>query len=208
MAERRRLRILLAIAVGGLVGLFAGAVTATIITGHALGEPPQPTEVCADVPGTGVPLPPTGVTAERWCGDVDHHLDIPIAGADGFEAAVAEPDPPSDPANPRPPYLRWDTNGCSAPVIGGGPFDFELACFRHDFGWRNLKELDRDGIEVWHMGNKDRVDAGFLYDMRVRCAGVSPVFRIGCEATARIYYSAVRLNPSGVDLIPKIFDDP
>jgi hypothetical protein len=50
--------------------------------------------------------------------------------------------------------------------------------------------------------NKDRVDAGFLYDMRTRCAAVPVIFRIGCDTTARIYYTAVRLNPSGVQGLP------
>lgn len=202
----RRTRIGLWIVTGALGGLFLGGLAVTAITGHTLGEPPRPADVCAGVTGELGAIPPAGVDAEAWCAEIDRHLDLPIAGADGFEAAVVQPDPPSDPSEPRPDFLRWDTDGCSAPVVGGGPFSFELACLRHDFGWRNLKELHRDGIQVWHVPNKDRVDAGFLYDMRVRCAGVTPVFRIGCETTARIYYSAVRLNPSGVDVIPAVME--
>ena len=204
MPSRFRARVAIAVLVGGFAGLVAGSITVTLITGWALGEPPEPAAVCTGIVDGEVVLPPAGVPAAEWCGEIDHHLNIPIAGPDGFEAAVAEPDPPSNPSEPRPRYLRWDTNGCSAPGIGGGPFTFDLACFRHDFAWRNLKQLDREGVEVWHVPNKDRVDAGFLYDMRVRCVGVSPVFRVGCEATARIYYSAVRLNPSGVDIIPEV----
>jgi hypothetical protein len=204
MPSRRRIRIAIGVLLGGLAGLVAGSFAVTLMTGWSLGAPPEPAAVCARIVEGEMVVPPAGVAADEWCGEIDFHLDIPIAGPDGFEAAVAQPDPPSDPTDPRPDFLRWDTNGCSAPGIGGGPFTFDLACYRHDFGWRNLKQLDREGVEVWHVPNKDRVDAGFLYDMRVRCASVSPVFRIGCEATARIYYSAVRLNPSGVDIIPEV----
>jgi hypothetical protein len=113
------------------------------------------------------------------------------------------PRPPGDPATARPAYLVWDTDGCSAPVLGAGPFDFTLACTRHDFGWRNLKAYDEPGaVPIWHVGNKDRVDAGFLYDMRVRCAALPRLEQIGCDLTARVYYTAVRLNPSGVAGLP------
>ena len=87
-------------------------------------------------------------------------------------------------------------------MIGAGPFNFTLACSRHDFGWRNLKAVHSDDSPIWHVGNKDRVDAGFLYDMRLQCQGMSPVWRIGCDTTARLYYTAIRLNPSGVQGLP------
>ena len=87
-------------------------------------------------------------------------------------------------------------------MLGRGPFDFSIACGRHDFGWRNLKEYHDDQAPMWHVANKDRVDAGFLYDMRSRCSAMSALNRIACDTTARIYYTAVRLNPSGVSGLP------
>ena len=75
----------------------------------------------------------------------------------------------------------------NAPVLGAGPFDFTLACTRHDFGWRNLKQYHEDDAPVWHVGNKDRVDAGFFYDMRLRCSALPTIQQIACDTTARVY---------------------
>jgi hypothetical protein len=171
------------------------------VTG-SIGAAPSAADVCADVsrPVLGEPL--SGVTLATICVSIDTHLDEPISGTDGFEGDFKYDGPPSDPAKPRPTYLVWESDGCSAPVLGRGPFDFTLACNRHDFGWRNLKNIDAEQVPTWIVENKDRVDAGFLHDMRVRCAAVPAVVRIGCDTTARVYYTAVRLNKSGVKGIP------
>jgi hypothetical protein len=167
-----------------------------------VGPYPSAADVCAAVPGPSLLRPIGVVTVDTVCTDIDQRLDEPISGTDGFEGDFRFAGPPSDPTQPRPDYLVWDSDGCSAPVLGRGPFDFTLACNRHDFGWRNLKNLDSDDVPTWQIDNKDRVDAGFLHDMRVRCAAVPAIVRIGCDTTARVYYTAVRLNPSGVDGIP------
>ena len=208
MAERkrRRRRRTRAILAGLGTGIVAAFVYSYIATGGVLGDPPPPAAVCADVSQPGLELPPEAIPAGRWCGAIDRHLNVPLVGPLGFEAAFKSPQPPSDPLVPRPEYLIWTSDGCTAPVLGSGPFDFTLACNRHDFAWRNLKGLDGKGVLVWHIGNKDRADAGFLFDMRLKCAGLNPVFRFGCEATARIYYQAVHLNTSGVSGIDDAFD--
>ena len=196
-------RILGAIATGLLTGIAALAVLVFLVTG-GLGPVPEAADVCAEVdrPELAGPAAP-GIPLSAVCGDIDTNLDLPLGGADGFEAVAMAPDPPGDPSTSHPDYLVWDTDGCSAPVLGAGPFDFSLACTRHDFGWRNLKAYDQPGIvPIWHVGNKDRVDAGFLFDMRVRCAALPRLEQIGCDLTARVYYTAVRLNPSGVAGIP------
>jgi hypothetical protein len=196
-------RILGAIATGLLTGLAALAAVVLVVTA-GVGPVPEAADVCAEVtpPALARPAAP-GVVLSTVCGEIDTDLDLPLGGADGFEAVVMAPDPPGDPAASRPGYLVWETDGCSAPVIGSGPFDFTLACTRHDFGWRNLKEYDAPAaVPIWHVGNKDRVDAGFLYDMRVRCAALPRLEQIGCDLTARVYYTAVRLNPSGVAGLP------
>ncbi|MBN2114398.1 MAG: hypothetical protein JW785_09755 [Acidimicrobiia bacterium] len=170
----------------------------------SVGPNPPAADVCRRVPEPILGELVEGVALETVCVDIDTRLDEPISGTDGFEGDFRYDGPPSDPAKPRPEYLVWESDGCSAPVLGRGPFDFTLACNRHDFGWRNLKDIDAPDVPTWHVDNKDRVDAGFLYDMRVRCAAVPAIFRIGCDTTARVYYTAVRLNPSGVKGIPGV----
>ncbi|MEX1206978.1 MAG: phospholipase A2 [Acidimicrobiia bacterium] len=191
-------RVWRAIGLGLLTGLIALIALAYWVS-SAVGPPPTAADVCREVPAPILESPVGLVLLAEVCTNIDVRLDIALGGVDGFEGEFRKPEPPSDPATPRPDYLVWDSDGCSAPVLGSGPFDFTLACNRHDFGWRNLKEYDTEASPVWMVDNKDRVDAGFLYDMRIRCAVVSGIFRIGCDTTARIYYTAVRLNPSGVD---------
>jgi len=188
-----------------LLGIVSGLVLvlalAYVVSG-SVGPNPPAADVCAEVAGPLLDEPLAGVTLNTVCTDIDTRLDGPISGTDGFEGDFRYDGPPSDPAKPRPGYLLWESDGCSAPVLGRGPFDFTLACNRHDFGWRNLKNIDAPQVPTWQVENKDRVDAGFLYDMRVRCAAVPAIVRIGCDTTARVYYTAVRLNPSGVKGIP------
>ena len=190
-----------AIGLGTLTGIAAVIVLAYWVSG-SVGPAPAAADVCKEVPGPVLEEPIGLVKLREVCTGIDFRLDIALGGVDGFEGEFRKPEPPSDPATPRPDYLVWESDGCSAPVLGRGPFDFALACNRHDFGWRNLKEYDDDDAPVWQVDNKDRVDAGFLHDMRTRCAAVPVIFRIGCDTTARIYYTAVRLNPSGVQGLP------
>jgi hypothetical protein len=195
-------RILRAVFLGVLTGL-AGAIALAYAMTGSVGPPPKAADVCREVPPPELDTPVVGsVKLNVVCEEIDATLELPLSGVDGFEGVFSKPDPPSDPAVPRPEYLVWESDGCSAPVLGSGPFDFSIACGRHDFGWRNLKAIDDDDIPVWHVENKDRVDAGFLYDMRARCASVPTLLRIGCDTTARVYYTAVRLNPSGVSGLP------
>ena len=194
-------RVLRAVLLGLLTGL--GAATAVVFwVSGSVGPAPSRAEVCREVPPPALATTRLGVALAVVCENIDGYLGLPLGGTDGFEGAFVAPLPPSDPSHPRPQYLVWDSDGCSAPVLGSGPFDFSLACNRHDFGWRNLKNAHDADAPVWHVGNKDRVDAGFLYDMRVRCAAVPVFWRIGCDTTARVYYTAVRLNPSGVEALP------
>jgi hypothetical protein len=194
-------KVIRAVGLGTLSGL-AVAFSVVFWVSSNVGPAPARANVCREVPVPVLGEQRLGVELRTVCTDIDVHLSLPLGGTDGFEGAFQKPMPPSDPAEPRPEYLVWDSDGCSAPVLGAGPFDFTLACSRHDFGWRNLKAVHDPASPVWHVGNKDRVDAGFLYDMRVRCSAVSAVWRIGCDTTARVYYTAVRLNPSGVEGLP------
>jgi hypothetical protein len=186
----------------GLATGLAAAFAVVFWVSSNVGPAPTRADVCREVQPPALADTRLGVALEVVCTGIDTHLDLPLGGTDGFEGVFVKPLPPSDPATPRPDYLLWDSDGCSAPVLGSGPFDFSLACNRHDFGWRNLKNAHDTDSPTWHVDNKDRVDAGFLYDMRVRCAAVATFWRIGCDPTARVYYTAVRLNPSGVEGLP------
>ena len=96
------------------------------------------------------------------------------------------------------PGLDTSTDLCSAPLVGstGRSFDFRDACRRHDFGYRNLKLLDRRSGRpgsVWHWLNRLRVDAQFLTDMRSHCWSRRTWDRPTCLAWASVYHRAVRI---------------
>ena len=115
----------------------------------------------------------------------------------------------------RPAHLDWSADGCSTPLpVGmgdtGRSFNFRAACNHHDFGYRNLKLLDRRyhcphrrldrycPSESWRVGrywnaaNRRQVDDRFLADMRADC-GRRPISeRLTCRAWAWAYYQAVR----------------
>ena len=92
--------------------------------------------------------------------------------------------------------LNSTNDGCSAPVVGstGLSFDFTEACMRHDFGYRNYKEL---GLfdEM-----KDDVDRQFLEDMKDHCATRSVFLRWRCYDWAYTFYAAVRAFGGSCDL--------
>lgn len=95
------------------------------------------------------------------------------------------------------PRLDWSTDLCSAPLIGntGRSFDFTASCRRHDFGYRNLRLLERRwgwGSRYWNPDNRERVDRRFLTDMLGHCAGRSWWLRWSCRTWAWIYFLAVR----------------
>lgn len=194
-------RIVRAVFLGVLTGLALVVGLVFYVSGRA--DPVvEAADVCRDVPGRSLNESTAGVPLFTVCQDIDVNLELPLGGVAGFEGVLKAPEPPSDPTTQRPAYLVWASDGCSAPVLGAGPFDFTLSCNRHDFGWRNLRTIDGAAVPVWHVSNKDRVDAGFLHDMRDHCAPLSTLWRIGCDTTARVYYTAVRLNPAGVDGLP------
>ena len=112
-------------------------------------------------------------------------------------------------------HLDWSSDGCSTPIaVGlgdtGRSYDFRRACDHHDFGYRNLKLLDRryhcpnrrlDHYcppyswrygRWWNAANRRRVDDRFLADMREDCRRRSISERVTCRAWAWAYYQAVR----------------
>ncbi|MEV0321267.1 phospholipase A2 [Streptomyces sp. NPDC050658] len=89
--------------------------------------------------------------------------------------------------------FRWDTDWCTRLADKPGGFDFRLPCARHDFGYRNYKQLI--GKKAF-AGSKHerRVDKAFLFDMNRQCA-VQPqktaAERAKCRKTAKAYYDRV-----------------
>ncbi|TML30515.1 MAG: phospholipase [Actinobacteria bacterium] len=83
--------------------------------------------------------------------------------------------------------LDWSTDYCSDSPDQPLGFDFRLPCARHDFGYRNYKEVGR------FPANKDRVDSAFYFDLLARCGRYSWVVRPSCDSLAWTYYEAVHL---------------
>ena len=84
--------------------------------------------------------------------------------------------------------LDFSTDECSAPLVGstGVSFDFTEACLRHDFGYRNYKDLGLFEEE------KDDVDNRFLEDMKDHCATRSIFLQARCYDWAYTFYYGVR----------------
>jgi hypothetical protein len=103
-----------------------------------------------------------------------------------------------------PAELDWDSDGCSSSP--DNPFGFDCpspfppsitiyilihryivldSCYRHDFGYRNFKKQAR-----FTDANKARIDSNFKTDMFNQCR--SETFQDVCEATATVYYEAVK----------------
>ena len=97
----------------------------------------------------------------------------------------------------RDPWFDWSHDGCSAPLVGnsGLSFDFRSACNRHDFGYRNLKLLERrygSGTTYWNGTNRRRVDQQFLADMKAHCRTRSFLLQPSCFGWAETFYVVVR----------------
>jgi hypothetical protein len=81
----------------------------------------------------------------------------------------------------------WSTDYCSASPERPLGYDFTLACWHHDFGYRNYKAMGR------FAANKDRLDTVFYADLRRVCATYQPVLQPGCLSLAWTYYQAVHI---------------
>ncbi|GAA0904800.1 phospholipase A2 [Virgisporangium aurantiacum] len=79
----------------------------------------------------------------------------------------------------------WSTDYCSSSPDQPSGFDFRLPCRRHDFGYRNFRDLD--AFDTY----KSRVDGSFLADMLRVCDGEIPVVEQVCDGIAWTYYQAV-----------------
>ncbi|GID33116.1 hypothetical protein Abr02nite_80990 [Paractinoplanes brasiliensis] len=81
----------------------------------------------------------------------------------------------------------WSTDYCTTSPDNPLGFNFELACYRHDFGYRNYRAAGQFDA------NKDRVDSAFYQDLQRSCDTYGSVVRPACDALAWTYYQAVRI---------------
>jgi hypothetical protein len=79
----------------------------------------------------------------------------------------------------------WSTDYCSASPDNPLGFDFTLSCWRHDFGYRNFKDVGR------FPANKSRIDSAFYEDLKRKCATYNQWVRPACASLAWVYYQAV-----------------
>ncbi|HEX5995969.1 MAG TPA: phospholipase [Jiangellales bacterium] len=79
----------------------------------------------------------------------------------------------------------WSTDYCSSSPDNPLGFDFRLACYRHDFGYRNYKAVGQ------FPANKSRLDSAFYEDMKRKCATYNSFVRPACYSLAWTYYQAV-----------------
>ncbi|WP_431909916.1 phospholipase [Micromonospora carbonacea] len=83
--------------------------------------------------------------------------------------------------------FNWSTDYCSSSPDNPLGFNFKLSCHRHDFGYRNYKEMGQ------FPANKARVDSAFYEDLKRVCATYSSVVRPACYSLAWTYYEAVSI---------------
>lgn len=80
----------------------------------------------------------------------------------------------------------WSTDFCSTSPDNPLGFDFRLSCHRHDFGYRNYKQVGQ------FSANKSRLDDAFYADLKRKCATYNAFVRPACYSLAWTYYQAVR----------------
>jgi Prokaryotic phospholipase A2 len=89
-----------------------------------------------------------------------------------------------------PSCFNWVDDGCSCSPDDLGEFDFLSPCKRHDFGYRNAKEM-----KTFDAAMKDRVDNNFkddLYDVCNKFSGWESFKGVQCRRIADIYVAFVR----------------
>ncbi|MEX3101378.1 MULTISPECIES: phospholipase A2 [unclassified Streptomyces] len=98
--------------------------------------------------------------------------------------------------------FNWNTDYCSnSPNELPGGYSFKLACHRHDFGYRNYKELV--GEPTFKREHKLRVDKALLLDLKSACnykpwgdaypPAQRQQLKNNCLKIAQKYYDAVRV---------------
>ncbi|MFG1682909.1 phospholipase A2 [Nonomuraea sp. NPDC049269] len=92
--------------------------------------------------------------------------------------------------------FSWNNDGCTVKDAGKIPGVkswakiFAIPCVRHDFGYRNLKDLvsTKRWTDVYRKG----VDRALLQDMLRTCSGMKAHLKPSCNSAAAQFYAAVR----------------
>ncbi|MFJ8164180.1 phospholipase A2 [Streptomyces sp. NPDC096136] len=92
--------------------------------------------------------------------------------------------------------FNWSTNYCNfpAPDIALGVYDFRDACARHDFLYRNYKDIHGDKAFQNNPDGQARADEILRLDMIDTCSKQVIGSRQICESHAAAYYEGVRLH--------------
>ncbi|WP_117209698.1 phospholipase A2 [Allorhizocola rhizosphaerae] len=123
--------------------------------------------VAAPASNAGTPLNPSVVPADF--ASVMGYEPVSATLADGTVRLV----------NPK--------GACSVPGQGR-PFDFEVACQAHDFGYDLLRYAARTGTPTPPSTRAD-IDHLLVHDLHVQCA-----HQEACDATVVVYQAAVEFN--------------
>ncbi|MEV7660042.1 phospholipase A2 [Streptomyces anulatus] len=99
---------------------------------------------------------------------------------------------------PDPYEFRWSTNICISPAPNGvGSYDFTLPCTRHDFGYRNYRDLFGEDAFRSNPADRQRIDQIFLQDLKEICDSPGwPVRhtaaeRATCQSAVNTYFGGV-----------------
>ncbi|MBS1849122.1 MAG: hypothetical protein JST73_12670 [Actinobacteria bacterium] len=96
------------------------------------------------------------------------------------------------------PALDFGTDGCSNWFLPdhmndtGATYDFTLACWHHDFGYRNYKRFKAAGMVADVEGTRGLIDMMFLDDMKADCAARPSWQQPTCKSRADLYFWLVR----------------
>ncbi|MGR4884056.1 phospholipase A2 [Streptomyces sp. LARHCF249] len=105
--------------------------------------------------------------------------------------------------------FRWTNNACNLPAkntVAG--YDFTAACVRHDFGYRNYRDLHGEKAFRSNPNGKARVDEVFLQDMNNVChqqarqpTSQMPFDFAACKAAAETFYHGVKYGEPVINAI-------
>jgi len=94
----------------------------------------------------------------------------------------------------------WSTDYCSSSPDNPLGFNFTNACWHHDFGYRNYKDMGT------FAANKPRLDDMFYADLKRKCATYNAAVRPACTSLAWTYYQAVKAFGSLAAVTPADID--
>ncbi|WP_405787238.1 phospholipase A2 [Streptomyces sp. NBC_00029] len=99
-------------------------------------------------------------------------------------------------AIPDPYEFRWSTDFCSSPGpdIAFGIYDFRVACARHDFLYRNYRDIYGEKAFQNNPDGQVRIDEILRADMFATCAEHFLGSEQVCQTVATSYYELLRLH--------------